>query len=485
MCFNLKAFMRKIYYYLIIFSLLLFIGQLITGTQLETAFLFSIAILFGLCAVFATGKWNSMLGLLNLALVSNFLLFGIILKTIFLQPSDSPLLAPTQTAIVTALGFAGVLLGTLIYQKLPKSKTQLIYTIYDKNFYLILYLFLIIFGYGSWLYVYLTRQGINDVSLSVGGVFGVLGFFGGLKELSISAAIYYVWLSKSKRLLSHPLVLFTLALSILVGIYSTSKQGMLDPLLYLVLTILQIKGVRYKPLWVILISGVLLYINIIYPFSTYIRNAGGREGNTAERITLMSNVLPRMVLDKEYRNSLTTSLSQSKSKASVAYLPIASESLNRFAMVSEADKLIAASMNSEHTGWETITWGLQMILPRFLYSEKPVFAANNYLAHIVGELHPRDTTTQISYGFMANFYNAFGFIGVIVGSTLLISSLYYWLALFFGNPTNINIWIILVFGQYNHVLPEQAVSGIISSIWFPVVTLIAFLLSKNISQLLH
>lgn len=475
--------MIKNYCYLIIFSIILFIGQLLTGTQLNTAFLFSIAILFGLCAVFATGNWTSMFGLLNLALIFNFLLFGVILKTLFLQPSDSPLLAPTQTAMVTALGFAGVLLGTLIYRKLPRAKTRLIYTISDKNFYLALYLFSLIAGYGSWLYVYLTRQGIDDVSLSVGGVFGVLGAFGGLKCLSISAAIYYVWLSKSKRLLSHPLVLFTLVLSLLVGIYSTSKQEIVEPLLYLVLTILQIKGVRYKPLWGILIILTLLYVNFIYPFSYYIRNAGGREGSTAERITIMSNALSKMAVDEEYRNSLTTSLS--KSKYSSAYLPIASNSLGRFAMVSEADKLIAASTNSEETGWETINWGFKMLLPRFINSTKPVFAANNYLAHIVGELNPRDTTTQVSYGFMANFYNAFGFTGVIVGSTLLISSLYYWLSLFFGNPANLNIWVILVFGQYNHNLTEMAVSGIIASITSPVITLIAFLISKNTAKLLH
>ena len=131
--------MTKTYYYLFFFSTIVFVGQLITGTQTQTALFFSIAIFFGLCAVFATGKWYSMLGLLNFAIIFKHLLFGIILKIIFLQPSDSPLFAPLESSMVAAIGFAGVLLGTLIQQKLPIPKTRLIYPISDKNFFLVLY----------------------------------------------------------------------------------------------------------------------------------------------------------------------------------------------------------------------------------------------------------------------------------------------------------------------------------------------------------
>lgn len=476
--------MKKTYYYLTIFCIILFIGQLLTGTNIQIAFLFSIAILFGLSAVFASNKWNSMLGLLNLALIVKFLLFGIIVKIIFLQPSDSPLLAPTQTATVTALGFAGVLIGTLINRAIPKPKAELIYTFPDKKFYLVLYLSLLILGYAAWLYVNVKRQSLNNIETGVGGVFGVLGQFGVLKELSVSAAVYYAWLSKSKRLISHPLVLFTLVLSSLIGIYSTSKQGILEPILYLFLTIVIIKGIRYKPLWVILITVALLYTNLIYPYSQYSRNVVRGYSSAAERITSISDILSKMVFDKEYLNSINKSIDIYEShKTEEQYLPVGGGSLGRLAMVSEADKLIAASTNSEQTGWKTISWGFNMILPRFINSDKPIFATNNYLAHLVGELGPRDFTTQVSYGFMANFYNAFGFIGVFFGSILLISSLYYWLSWFFGKQTNLNIWGILVIGEYHHPLTEQSVAGIIASIWFPVITLLVFMLSKIVTKI--
>ena len=481
--------MKPAYYYILLFSSILFVGQLINGTPLNIAFLFSTAIVFGLCAVQATGKWNSMLGLLNLVIIIKYLLFGIILKIFFFQPSDSPLLAPMETSMVAALGFAGVLIGTMIQQKLPLPKTRLIYPIHDKNFYLVLYIFSMTVGYGSWLYFFFSRHDVwttgLDLTTTVGGLYGIINAFGMFKDLSVVAAVYYAWLSKSKRLITHPLVLFPLVLSTLLGFYSTSKQGMIEPSVYLFLAILSVKGIRYKPLWGMLSFGIFIYVNLIYPFGNYIRYAGGREGSIDERIAVMSEVLPKMILEQEYRESVNMSLDKSHIHKHEPYLPVAGYSFGRFAMIAEADKLIAASTNSEGTGWETITWGFKMALPRFILPDKPILAANNYLARLVGGLGANDYTTQVSYGFMANFYNAFGFIGVIIGSLLLICGLYYWLTLFFGNPANISIWVILVFGQYHHLLAEQSVSGIIASLPFPLVVLIPFTLAKKISKMLY
>lgn len=474
--------MKRTSFYLIIFSVILCIGQLTVGTDILVAFLFSIAIFFGLAATFATGRWNSLFGLLNFSLILKFLLFGVVVKIFFLQPADHPLRAPFETAMVCAFGFAGVMIGTVIQTKFRRPKRHIIHTINDKYFYLTLYIFSMIVGYGSWLYVYITRQGITDVESTVGGVFGVLGQFGDYKNMSISAAIYYLWASKSQRLLSHGLVIFTLVLSILVAIYSTSKQEMLKPLIFLILTVVSIKGVSYRPLWIIIITGLVTYTNFVYPFSQYIRHAGGREGTTSERIALMSEVVSKMVEDGEYREDLVTKTSKNKDEN---YLPVAGASLGRFAMVAEADRLIAASNSFEDTGWETINWGFSMILPRFINPDKPIFAPNNYLGHIAGDISGNDYTTQVSYGFMANLYNAFGFTGVFFGSTIVTSLLYYWLSLFFGNATKLDIWIILVFSVFDHILTEQAVGSIIASIWFPVLTLVPFFLAKKIGEILY
>ena len=213
---------------------------------------------------------------------------------------------------------------------------------------------------------------------------------------------------------------------------------------------------------------------LIYPFSQYIRHAGGREGDTSQRIEVIAGVLKDMAFDPSFRNGIVSQI-QSSSKFD-AYLPIASGPLGRFAMVAEADRLIAST--SIHTEWETIEWGFSMLVPRFLNPDKPYYAANNYLGHITGELWQYDESTQISYGFMANFYNAFGYSGVFLGGFLLVATLYYWLRIFFGNPEGASIWLVVVIGYYHHALVEQSVSGLIVTLWFPIIVLLLLIGAK-------
>lgn len=472
--------MNKTYFYIFLFSIILFVGQLFAGSITEVAFFFSIAVFLGLCSVFVTGSWRSNFGILNLAILIKFLLFALIIKIICLQPSDYPLFAPLETSIVTLLGFAGVLIGTIIQKKLPVPKRRLIYPINDKNFYLILYLFFLIVGYGAWLYIYITRQDA-ELDMTVGGVFGLLTAFGEFRDLSITAVLYYVHLSGSKKFLTHPLVIFTITVTTLAGIYSVSKQAIIQPLVYFCFSILAIKGPNYKPFWIALIVGGLLFTNVVYPFSQFARYGGGRTGTTMQRVTAIAEILPKMILDPDYSEVVNTALDK-KLHTYEPYLPVAGYSLGRMAMVAEADRLVAASANTENTGWETITWGFKMVLPRFIYPDKPILASNNYLARIAGQVGGNDYLTQVSYGFMANFYNAFGYAGALIGSTLLIGGLYYWLTLFFGDYPNINIWTIAIFGQYNHLLSEQSIAGIIASIPFPLVMLVLFITTKNIAK---
>ena len=103
-------------------------------------------------------------------------------------------------------------------------------------------------------------------------------------------------------------------------------------------------------------------------------------------------------------------------------------------MVGEADRLGSATERQQaFTGWETITWGFKLLTPSFLYAKKPTMEAGNYLGHIVGDIGPSDTETQVSYGVMANLYNAFSFIGVLVGTLVFFAGFYYWIRTFLGN----------------------------------------------------
>ena len=90
-------------------------------------------------------------------------------------------------------------------------------------------------------------------------------------------------------------------------------------------------------------------------------------------------------------------------------------------MIGEADRLLAATdFYKNFTGWDTISDAILFSIPSFLYPAKPLMATNNFLGHYAGDAAPEDFGTQFSYGFFANWYNAFGLPGVLAGSAITV-----------------------------------------------------------------
>jgi hypothetical protein len=130
-------------------------------------------------------------------------------------------------------------------------------------------------------------------------------------------------------------------------------------------------------------------------------------------------------------------------------------------MIGEADRLIAATDSTQsYTGWETIINGLRLMVPSFMMADKPTSGGGNFLGHIVGELAPDDMTTQVSYGFMANLYNAFGLYGVLFGTIIFIAIFYYVIRIWFATPDltrgpwGSTIWYVLLGMYFEHSLIE-------------------------------
>jgi hypothetical protein len=235
---------------------------------------------------------------------------------------------------------------------------------------------------------------------------------------------------------------------------------------------------------------VCIYALLVYPYSQYVRSHGGREGSLTDRVETVTTVLSGVATDHDFRSKVDSGLEQKG--AAVPYLGTGSiAAFERLAMIGEADRLVAATVEQgTYTGWTTIYWGFELMTPSWLYPEKPVLAANNYLAHIVGDVASNDCTTQVSYGAMANFFNAFSYPGALIGTAVLFGALYYILRWFFGNPqwsrtpAGTTFWFIVIVANFHHVLAENSVSGIIPTILTPMITLIAFSVACLVSPLL-
>jgi hypothetical protein len=458
-------------------------GQIVAGTNGKVAVLFSCAILFGILSIFAGGGLTSIFGFLNAILIGKFLLVAVALKSIMGEPTDGPLRSPFTTGWVMAVGFFGVWLATALQSQLRTPDSLLLGKTFSMQMLLCFSIAMVVTTYGG--YLLSLSQDAQAGSTQTGGLVGIAHIMGSLKSLSIVPPMLYFWRTKSRLWMTHPVILLLLGWSATVGVFSTGKQEAIEPLVFYVLVGFIRYGWRNTRLWSLVALGLVYYAVIIFPYSQYIRHNGGRAGSIQDRVTATKEAFLRIATSSDFR-------SEEERKESKAYYFNASLSaFSRLAMVGEADRLIyATEQQKAFTGWETITWGFKLLMPSFLYPNKPIHEAANYLSHIAGESNIRDTTTQVSYGVMANFFNAFALLGVAVGTPLFFAAFYYWIRIFLGNPRldqaggMSTLWFLWLVGLYQHRIVESTISGLIASFSFPAVIILMLLATRVVYMLI-
>jgi hypothetical protein len=468
-------------------SLLYFLGQLATGTDVYVAFLFSAAIVFGLYSVWAAGGLLTAFGALNAILIAKFLLIGIALKIVMFDPADRNLLAAESTAAVMAIGFMGLLIGTAVQRRLPTPRTPFIPEVGGASMYLALTIVFLIFGYGG----YLVGLGpdLAGEGTQTGGVLGIARVLAGLKAFAIVPALFFAWVRKGSRFMTHPLPLTVLIIGVVAGIFTTSKLEAMESLVFWILVGSLRYGLRDKRIVALGAMGILYYAALVYPYSQYVRSHGGREGNISERVQAMKDVFWTAATNSDFRHSVLA-----KDDDPNASYFLGNETLKpfgRLAMVGQADRLVAATIDRQsNTGWYTVNQGLELATPSFIYPDKPIYGTGNYLGHITGEVGSRDRVTQVSYGVMATFFNAFSYSGVFLGSIAFFCSFYYILRLFFGNPRGgvspsaSTLWFFFLVATFQHSLVEETVTGLIAAWRVPVIVLAMCIAAKLICPLL-
>jgi hypothetical protein len=448
----------------------LLVGQLATGTNTVVAFLFTSAVLFGIGAVLAGGGFRSAFGCLNAILIGKLMVFGLVLKIMLGQSADGPLRSPLTTSLVMAVGFLALFMGTALQSRLYCPQRFSINKPISDGVLLCLSIVIFLSGYIGYFSAMIPST--HGEGIQTGGWLGIARAFGSLMSFSIVPPMLYFWRKKTRLWMTHPAILALLAWSSTVGILTTSKEEALAPLAFYVLVGFLRYGLCNIRLWLFAACCLAYYAVIVFPYSQYVRNIGGREGGFAQRTEIIKDTFWGIISDPNFRTATGERVGvPAYFSNSPALLPF-----NRFAMVGEADRLVDATQRQQaFTGWETIVWGFKLLTPSFLFPNKPIFEAANRLAHIVGDVSSSDTTTQVSYGVMANFYNAFSLTGVLIGTSVFFGGFYYWIRLFLGNPhlsgepdTSV-LWFVWLIASFQHDLAESSVSGLIASLSFPFV----------------
>jgi len=459
-----------------------FLGQVAVRTDLAVAALLTLAIAFGLLSILAAGGLQSAWGLLNAVLLTKFLLLAVLLKIVLRQPADTNLRAPVTTSWVMVLGFLGLWGATVLFRHLPRPKLPLLAGDAPPGTYPMFSLVLVVFCLGG--YCLEARADSVAWGLQTGGVLGVARSLAAFRAFVLVPVMFQVWRSGSRWFLLHPLTVVVLLSELGLGLFSTGKLEIMEPLMYFCLVAVLRLGWRDKRIWTMGAAIVLLYGLLVYPYSQYIRDYGGREGGASSRLAAVKGTVAGMLADTNFR-AVISSYSEPLTDRYWGVSGLAP--FARFAMIGEGDRLIAATEQTQsYTGWETITWELKMLVPRVLYPQKPVVGPGAYLAHIAGDSPPEDDTTQWAYGPFAIFYSAFGLVGVGLGSVIGFAAYYAWSALFFGNPRPVAapvpaaLWFVCIFGLNQHTLAESGVTG---SLWrCPLLMAAMYLFARKAAQ---
>ena len=455
--------------------------QIALGEDVLVAVLFSGAAFFGLLSVL-TVKLASPIGLLNILLVGRFLGGAYFAKNVLMEESiGARLQAPETTALVMFLGFAAVWLGTKIAGRFSRPLAGFRSELSSRRLLILSGIFFFA-GYGS--AVALRMTGLYGSEIT-GGVWGLLKALTPYSNIAIPTFMMYLWKTNSRKFLLNPLLLLLVASASVIGIFETGKQAMAEPLVFYLIMALARYGWRNPAIWFSIVALLAVFQSFVFPISQYVRNVGGRDLNFNNATSATYETVVSFLTDEHFRETVRQVAEDSVQTGTKSYLDPKLSAFQRIAMVGEADRLLAATnYYGEFTGLETITEAALHVVPSYLYPAKPVLGTNNFLGRYAGDLGQDDYGTQISYGFFANFYNAFGFVGVFFGSVLTVI----WVSILTGlistGPMHRDPWFLLAALGLSQSYVEQSLSGQILAIHVPIVAFVLLAATVLLDRLL-
>ncbi len=279
----------------------------------------------------------------------------------------------------------------------------------------------------------------------------------------------YLWRNGTTRWLTHPAIIGLLVFLFLIGVLSSSKQAMAEPIAFFILMAIARYGWRHPVAWVVVPCGLVIFQFFIYPISQYARNAGGTYKDPIEAAIATGDIVSGYLTDSSFREYVRERATAGGHwDDGTSYLPEKLVAMGRFALVGEADRLISASNVYEFTGWETITNSLLIAVPHLLYPAKPQLGSGNYLARYAGDLAATDVTTPVSYGFMANAYNAFGMWSVLPLSLVTTLLVIVPLLLISKGATFANPWSMFCVVSLHQTYAESSFSGLFGAFNTPI-----------------
>jgi hypothetical protein len=185
------------------------------------------------------------------------------------------------------------------------------------------------------------------------------------------------------------------------GLLANSKGQLLAPFLFIALCLWGVSG---KFPFKLLLVSLVFYVFIAFPFVTASRFAFKAEEFAGSRDQL-AELMVDYLASKEW-------LGDAENFSAV-------ESLGRGLLPYFAQIVQQSGSAVEFMQGKTFVQGLEVLVPRFLYPEKPDMNIGNWTARAFGAIAQSDDVTNFSPTFIGEFYMNFDLVGVFFGMFLI------------------------------------------------------------------
>lgn len=418
---------QPVLYWLLTFlySLTIFVLQLVSGVQPEfAAMVFSFTILT-FWTVRVLGGWGNLFGLTVGFLALQHVIIGMVLKLVFVQVADADMWSPNETILIYNIGMAGILVGAYLLRGMRIQNIRPMFRpdLDKQKLYTISVILVVLAAIRAFVIV---RFGVVDQGgLYVGGFIGPLRQLTFLPYLAIAASTAHIVVaSDRKRCLSW--VNFT---AIMVSVTSGWLFGVRNEIVWAVLTFFitlyafQFRlGIKH---YGVAVGFALFFHFIISPYALYARSteAGVRYGTAAERLANAVTAIVEVVTQPEkfQQREVNEAVNRTYEERRTQYFGRPMNVLERFAIIAAVSSIVDNTLLRGTTGWERVTWGVEMVAPRSLSPNKPAIGSANALAQEgKGIVNIEDRFSQPALGWIVDAYNALGKFAVFVTGFVLI-----------------------------------------------------------------
>jgi hypothetical protein len=434
------------------FAVLLFLIEIYQGTSLTFALFALLFILISGAAFNSAGGLSRPSGAYIFFYAVLAVILGLVCKAVLGEPADSNLLQPILTMQIYAGSITAMWGAALVSKKLSLRRPLLDKLVTDAN--------IQDATYGCMATGLVVTLVMMMVEIQPGSMLSALAQVNRFLPMAIIlGVIYEIRRTGGRKSINLPVFISCFAI-FMQGIFGFSKEGLFTPFACWIIAAAS-QGYRLSRAQMAGLAFTLYFmVHFLVPYAQYGRNFFDPS------FSVRAHAIVDLLEDLEgTRAKYLEDSADSYERTIQSYYDTSQGFMDRLQMISADDRLNDLTERVGVIGPMPIIMGLENLIPRFLWPNKPNVNFGNLYAHQMGSLAADDTTTGISFSAAGEAYHIGQWIGIFFWAPLL------WIVFFtlfdsLCGDTRISPWGLLLCAVFAHIAPEGGIGGVIYSLGF-------------------